>query len=53
MPMFGSTKQLFIWVGGVIVAAAIAILGMIFAMDVFLALQEPAERVPVLIEDRR
>jgi hypothetical protein len=50
MPMFGSTKQLLMWVGGVIVAAVIAILSMIIAMNVYLALQDPAEPVPVLIE---
>jgi hypothetical protein len=48
--MFGSTKSLLTWIAGVLVAAAIAILSMIFAMDVYLALQEPAEPVP--IEDR-
>jgi hypothetical protein len=31
----------------------IAILNVIFAMDVYWALQEPAERMPVLIEERR
>jgi hypothetical protein len=51
--MFGSTKSLLTWIAGVLVAAAIAILSMIFAMDVYLALQEPAEPVPVPIEDRR
>jgi hypothetical protein len=37
------------WIAGVLVAAVIAILSVIFAMDVYLALRE--ERVP--IEGRR
>ncbi|MGA2999322.1 hypothetical protein [Bradyrhizobium sp.] len=51
--MFGSTKSLLMWIAGALVAAVIAILSVIFAMDVYLALQDPAEPVPVPIEDRR
>ena len=53
MLMFGSTKSWLTWIAGVLVAALIAILGVIFAMEVYLALQYPAEPVPVPIEDRR
>jgi hypothetical protein len=49
--MLGSTKRLLTWIASVLVAAVIAIQSMILAMDVYLALQEPAEPVPVLIED--
>ena len=48
--MFGSTKSLLMWIAGVLVAAAVAILSLIFVMDVYLALQEPVE--PVSIERR-
>jgi hypothetical protein len=51
--VFGSTKSLLTWVAGVLVAAVIAILSVIFALDVYLALQEPAERLPLPVEDRR
>jgi hypothetical protein len=49
--VFGSTKSLLTWIAGALVAAVIAILGVIFAMDVYLTLRDPAEPVP--IEDRR
>lgn len=49
--MFGSTKGLLTWIAGVLVAAAVAILSMIFVMDVYLALQQPVKSAP--IEGRR
>lgn len=49
--VFGSTKSSLTWIAGVLVAAVIAILSVIFAMDMYLALQDPAEPMPV--EDRR
>jgi hypothetical protein len=48
--MFGSTKDLLIWIAGALVAATIAFLSVIFATDVYRDLQVPAEAVPV---DRR
>ena len=45
--MSGSTKSLLSWIAGVLVAAAVAILSVIFVMDIYLALQEPSEPVPV------
>ena len=51
--MSGSTKSLLRWIAGVLVAAAVAILSIVFVMDIYLALQDPAEPVPVLVEDRR
>jgi hypothetical protein len=49
--VFGSTKSLLTWIAGVLVAAAVAILSMIFVMDLYFALQQPAEPAP--IEGRR
>jgi hypothetical protein len=51
--MFGSTKSLLTWIAGVLVAAVIAILSVIFAIEVYLALQDPAEPLPAPAEDRR
>ena len=50
--MLGSSKELLMWIVGGVIAVVIAILSMIFAMEVYFALQEPAEPVPVL-KDRR
>jgi hypothetical protein len=50
--MLGSSKELLMWIVGGVIAVVIAILSMIFAMEVYFALQEPAEQVPVL-KDRR
>jgi hypothetical protein len=46
--MSGSTKSLLTWIVGVLVAAVIAILSVIFAMEVYFALQEPGERVGLI-----
>jgi hypothetical protein len=45
--MFGSTKSLLTWIAGVLVAAMIAILGVIFAMEVYLALEDPGKPTTV------
>jgi hypothetical protein len=45
--MLGSTKSLLMWIAGVLVAAVIAILGVVFAMDVYLALEDPGRRMTV------
>ena len=47
--MLGSTKGLLMWIAGVLVAAVIAILGVVFAMDVYLALEDP----PMTVQDVR
>jgi hypothetical protein len=39
--IFGSTKSLPMWSANALVAAVIAILSVIFAMDIYLALQDP------------
>jgi hypothetical protein len=46
-----STKSLLAWIVGVMVAAAVAVLSVIFVMDIYLAVQEPTE--PVRIQGRR
>ena len=40
------SKSLLTWIAGVLVAAVIAVLGVIFMMDIYIALQEP-ERAPI------
>jgi hypothetical protein len=49
--MLGSTKGLLMWIAGVLVAAVIAILGVVFAMDVYLALEDPVK--PMTVQDVR
>jgi hypothetical protein len=49
--MLGSTKSLLMWIAGVLVAAVIAILGVIFAMDVYLVLDDPVK--PMTVQDVR
>jgi hypothetical protein len=46
-----SSRSLLRWIVGVLAAAALAILSMIFVMDIYLALQETTE--PVSIQGRR
>ena len=47
--MSGSTKSLLAWTAGVLVAAVVAFLSMIFVMEIVRALQEPE---PVHVERR-
>ena len=44
--MMRGSKSLLTWIAGVLVAAVIAVLGVIFMMDIYIALQEP-ERAPI------
>ena len=48
--MSGSTKSLLHWAGGVLVAAVVAILSIVFVLDIYIALQEPE---PVSVDSRR
>lgn len=43
--MFGTypAREILMWIGGMLIAAAIAIFGVIYAVDAYLALHEPAD----------
>jgi hypothetical protein len=44
--VFGSTKSILNWTAGVLVAAAIAVLSLIFVFDIYITLQQP-EPTPI------
>ena len=45
--MIRGSKSLLTWIAGVLAAAVIAILSVIFVMDIYLALEKPSEPAPI------